>query len=187
MLELGFAYMSSLPFWSVANDVLKELADSLTGFCLIVATDSSYDHVCGWCRQCGRPTRRMFVEFPDIGRRAPIHMVAPGIILLGALTGQDLNRALLACTASDTEVSLPALRERVIRDRRAGLVVSLGARAELLRDRRAAPRCAGAHHRRHVSAQPTLEDLGRATVKQYLPRIKQAAEEINRLVGYRAP
>ncbi len=186
VLELGFAYMSSLPFWSVAYDILKELADSLQVFCLIAATDSSYDHV--WVVSSVRPsTPPMFVEFPDIGRRAPIHMVAPGVILLGALTGQDLNRVLLACTAIDPEVSLPALRERVMQDRRAGYSLRLVPEQNF--SEIAVPLVDA--HGRIIAGMSVLTALSRISaeeaVKQYLPMIKRAAEEINRLVGYKAP
>jgi IclR family pca regulon transcriptional regulator len=186
VLELGFAYMSSLPFWSVAYDILKELADSLQVFCLIVASDSGYDHV--WVVSSVRPsTPPMFIEFPDIGRRAPIHMVAPGIILLGALTGQDLNHALLACTASYPEVSLPALRERVMRARREGFALRLVPEQSF--SELAVPLVDA--QGRIIAGMSVLSPLSmisaEGTLKKYLPRIKRAAEEINRLVGYRAP
>ena len=69
VLELGFAYLSSLPFWSVANDVVKELADSLGAHCLIVTTDRSYDHVVvvSSIRPANAP---MLAGFP--GRRPPL-------------------------------------------------------------------------------------------------------------------
>jgi IclR family transcriptional regulator, pca regulon regulatory protein len=186
VLELGFAYMSGLPFWSVAYDVLKELADELQVFCLIVASDSNYDHV--WVVSSVRPSNPpMFIEFPDIGRRAPTHSVAPGLVLLGGLTGQDLNRALLACTASDSTVSLPTLRDRVLQDRRQGF--SLRVAAEQNFTEIAVPLVDA--QGRTVAGMAVLSPLSRIpaeeAVRQYLPRIKQAAEEINTLVGYRAP
>jgi len=186
VLELGVAYMSSLPFWSVAYDVLKELADALEVFCLIVASDSSYDHV--WVVSSVRPSNApMFVEFPDIGRRAPTHSVAPGIILLGGLTGQDLNRALLASTASDPNASVPALRERVARDRRQGWSLRVAPDQNFSEIAVPLVDVQG----RIIAGMSVLSPLSRISaeeaVRQYLPRIKQAAEDINRLVGYRAP
>jgi IclR family transcriptional regulator, pca regulon regulatory protein len=186
VLELGFAYMSGLPFWSVAYDVLKELADELQVFCLIVASDSNYDHV--WVVSSVRPSNPpMFIEFPDIGRRAPTHSVAPGLVLLGGLTGQDLNRALLACTASDATVSLPTLRDRVLQDRRQGF--SLRVAAEQNFTEIAVPLVDA--QGRTVAGMAVLSPLSRIpaeeAVRQYLPRIKKAAEDINTLVGYRAP
>lgn len=186
VLELGFAYMSSLPFWSVAYDVLKELADSLQVFCLIVATDSDYDHV--WVVSSVRPSSPpMFMDFPDIGRRAPAHLVAPGVVLLGGLTGQELNRVLLACAASDPEVSLPALRDRVMRDRRQGY--SLRVVPEQNFSEIAVPLVDS--QGRIIAGMSVLSPLSRISadeaVRQYVPRIKQAAEDINRLVGYRGP
>jgi IclR family pca regulon transcriptional regulator len=186
VLELGFAYMSSLPFWSVANDILKELADSLQVFCLIVTSDSNYDHV--WVVNSVRPSSPpMFIDFPDIGRRAPTHTVAPGIILLGELTGQDLNRALLACTANDPGAVLPALRERVLHDRRQGW--SLRVVPEQNISEIAVPLVDS--QGRIIAGMSVLSPLSKISaeeaVHQYLPRIRRAAEDINKLVGYRGP
>jgi IclR family pca regulon transcriptional regulator len=186
VLELGYAYMSGLPFWSVAYDILKDLADSMQVFCVIVATDSNYDHV--WVVSSVRPSSPpMFMDFPDIGRRAPAHMIAPGIILLGALTGQELNRALLASTDGDQQASLTALREQVTRDRRQGW--SLRVVPEQNYSEIAVPLLDG--QGRIIAGMSVHSPLSRISseeaVKQYLPRIKQAAEDINRLVGYRGP
>ncbi len=186
VLELGFAYLSSLPFWSVANDVLKELADSLQSFCLIATTDRSYDHVVV-VSSIRPPGARMLFDPPDVGRRAPSHTVAPGIVLLGALAGQDLNRALLACTAHDKEVSIPSLRERVIQDRRQGW--SLRSVPEQDFSEIAVPLLDA--QGRVIAGMSVLSPLStistQNSIEQYLPRIRQAAEDINRLVGYKAP
>ena len=160
VLELGFAYMSSLPFWSVADDVLKELADSLHAFCLIVAIDSSYETV--WVVSSVRSRNSLpLVEFPNTGRHTPSHRVAPGIILLGGLTGQELNRALLACTARDEGVSLPALRERVIQDRLQGWSVRVVPAENFTEIAVPLLNAQGRIIAEHVGALPALEDLGR--------------------------
>jgi IclR family pca regulon transcriptional regulator len=186
VLELGFAYMSSLPFWSVADDVLKELADSLQAFCLIVAIDSSYETV--WVVSSVKSRYSLpLVEFPNTGRHTPSHRVAPGIILLGGLTGQELNRALLACTARDENVSLPALRERVIQDRLQGWSLRVVPAENFTEIAVPLLNAQG----RIIASMSVLCPLSKISaddaVKRHLPRIKQAAEEINTLVGYRAP
>lgn len=185
VLELGFAYISSLPFWSVADDVLKELADSLRAFCLIVTMDNSHESV--WVVSSVRPSNSpLLVEFPGIGRHAPSHTVAPGIVLLASLSGQELNRALLACVTKDESVSLLALRERIIQARRQGWfqrVVEEENFSEI-----AVPLLDA--QGRVIASMSVLTPLSRIpaeeAVKQYLPQIKQAADEINRLVGYKA-
>jgi IclR family pca regulon transcriptional regulator len=186
VLELGFAYMSSLPFWSVADDVLQELADSLQAFCLIVTIDSSYETV--WVVSSVRSRDSLpLIEFPNTGRHAPSHKVAPGIILLGGLTGQELNRALLACTAGDENVSLPALRERVIQDRLQGWSLRIVPAENFTEIAVPLLNAQG----RIIASMSVLFPLSKIpadrAVERYLPRIKQAAEEINTLVGYRAP
>lgn len=186
VLELGFAYMSSLPFWSVADDVLKDLADALQSFCLIVAIDSSYETV--WVVSSVRSRNSLpLVEFPNTGRHTPSHKVAPGIVLLGGLTGQELNRALLACTAHDEGVSLPALRERVIQDRLQGWSLRVVPAENFTEIAVPLLNAQG----RIIASMSVLCPLSKIStedaVSQYLSRIKQAAEEINRLVGYKAP
>jgi IclR family pca regulon transcriptional regulator len=186
VLELGFAYLSSLPFWSVANDVVKELVDSLGAYCLIVTTDRSYDHVVvvSSIRPANAP---MLAGFPDVGRRSPTHTVAPGIVLLGSLTGQDLNHALLACTAGDTGVTIASLRDRVIQDRRQGWSFRSVPEEDFCEI--AVPlfdsqgRVIASMTVLNPSSTITPEDA----IKLRLPRIRQAAEDINRLVGYRGP
>jgi IclR family transcriptional regulator, pca regulon regulatory protein len=186
VLELGFAYISSLPFWSVADDILKDLADSLQSFCLIAATDKAYEQL--WIVSSVRPTTRtLLAEFPSTGQHTRTHAVAPGMVLLGGLTGQDLNRALLASTAGDDSVSIPALRERVLRDRRQGWssrIVPEENFSEIavpLTDNQG----------RIIAGLSVLSPLSTISaedaIEQYLPTIQQAAEDINRLVGYKTP
>jgi IclR family transcriptional regulator, pca regulon regulatory protein len=186
VLELGFAYVSSLPFWSVADDILKDLADSLQAFCLIAAPDKTYEQL--WIVSSVRPTHRtLLAEFPTTGRHTPTHTVAPGIVVLGGLTGQELNRALLASTAGDDSVSIPALRERVLRDRRHGWSSRIVPEENFSEIAVPLMDIQG----RIIAGLSVLSPLSTISaedaIKQYLPVIQQAAEEINRLVGYKTP
>jgi IclR family transcriptional regulator, pca regulon regulatory protein len=182
ILELGFAYLSSLPFWSVANDVLRELADSLRVLCLIVTTDRGYDHVVvvSSIRPSNAP---MFLNPPDVGQRTPTHTVAPGMVLLGGLIGVELNRALKASTAGRGNISIASLRERVIRDRSQGW--SFRSVPEENFCEIAVPLLNG--HGRIIASMSVLSPLSRISaedaIKLHLPRVKQASEEINKLVA----
>ena len=183
VLELGFAYLSSLPFWSVANDVLQELADSLQISCLIVTTDRDYDHVvvASSIRPAGMAT--YIVDFPLVGRRTASYKVAPGIVLLGALEGRELDRALKASTAGDGKVSLSALREHVIRDRKQGWSFRTVPEENFceiavpLLDRQG----------RIIASVSALNPLSKLPAEEalriQLPRLLRAAEEINKLVA----
>ena len=95
--------------------------------------------------------------------------------------------ALLACTAGDPGISLTALRQRVTQARRQGWSLRLVPEQNF--SEIAVPLLDG--QGRIIAGMSVLSPLSRISaeesVKQYLPRIKQAAEEINRLVGYRAP
>jgi len=184
VLELGFAYLSSLPFWSVANDVLRDLAEELQSVCLVVTTDRDFDHVVvvSSVRPTGLP---MFVSLPEVGRSGPSHGVAPGIVLLGALDGDDLENAIRKSIAGKKEFSTSVLRQQVVHDREQGWSfrsVPLENFCEIavpLRNRQG----------RIIASISVLSPLSRVpadeAVERYLPRIKQAAEEINRVVAFK--
>lgn len=185
VLELGFAYLSSLPFWDVANDVLRKLADELQSFCLIVTTDRDYDHVV--VVSSVRPsTGPMFFPFPEVGRRTATHTVAPGIVLLGALEGKELERAIKKSLAGHRGISLSDVRRKVVEDRKQGwsfrsvAVENFSEIAVALLD----------GHGRVIASMSVLSPLSRVSAEEalekYLPRIKRAAEEINRLVALKA-
>ncbi len=184
VLELGFAYLSSLPFWSVANEVLRELADSLQVFCLIVTTDRDYDHVV--VVSSIRPsTAPMMMEFPDVGRRTETHRVAPGIVLLGALEGKELERALKRSLAGHREPSLTSVKQKVIQDKQQGWSLRTDALENICEIAVPLLDAQG----RIIASMSVLSALSRVSAaeakQQQLPRIKKAAEEINRLVAYK--
>ena len=184
VLELGFAYLSSLPFWSVANDVLRELAEELKVICLIVTTDRDYDHVV--VVSSVRPSELlMFVSAPDPGRSGPSHKVAPGIVLLGALDGDELQAALKKSVGNEAGVSIALLQQQVVRDREQGWSfrsVPLENFCEIavpLLNRQG----------RIIASMSVLCPLSRTpadeAIERYLPRIKRTAEEINKVVAFK--
>lgn len=184
VLELGFAYLSSLPFWSVANNVLRELADSLQVFCLIVTTDRDYDHVVvvSSIRPSASP---MMMDFPDVGRRSETHRVAPGIVLLGALEGKQLDRAIKRSLAGHREPSLTSVKQKVVQDKEQGWSLRTDPLENICEI--AVPLLDS--QGRIIASMSVLSPLSRISatdaVRQQLPRIKRAAEEINRLVAYK--
>jgi IclR family transcriptional regulator, pca regulon regulatory protein len=185
VLELGFAYLSSLPFWNVANDVLRKLVDDLQVFCLIVTTDRDYDHVVV-VSSVQPSTVPMFLAFPDVGRRTATHTVAPGIVLLGALEGKDLDHAIKRSIAGHRGASFSDIRHKVTHDREQGWSfrsVPVENFSEI-----AVPLLDG--HGRIIASMSVLSPLSKVSAEDvivlHLPRIKRAAEEINRLVAYKA-
>ena len=184
VLELGFAYLSSLPFWSVANEVLETLAEELKAVCLIVTTDRDYDHVVvvSSFRPAALP---MFVSAPAVGRSGRTHKVAPGIILLGALEGDKLDLALRKSTAGEPGTSIAVLRQQVNHDRKQGwsfrsvpsenfceIAVPLVNRTgDIIAS---------------VSVLSPLSSIAADdAIERHLPRIKRAAAEINKVVAFK--
>ena len=182
VLELGFAYLSSLPFWSVANDVLRELAEELKAICLIVTTDRDYDHVV--VVSSVRPSELpMFVSAPDPGRGGPSHKVAPGFVLLGALDGEELEAALRRSTSGQSGYSIALLKQQVIQDRERGWSFrsvpeeNFCEIAAPLLDRQG----------RIIASMSVLTPLSKVpadeAIERNLPRILRATEEINKMVA----
>jgi len=184
VLELGFSYLSSLPFWSVSNHILEDLAESLRVLCLIVTTDRNYDHVVV-VSSIRPPNAQMSLYLPNVGQRAPTHTVAPGMVLLGSLSDEVLDHVLKTSIAANSRASLASLREQIIRDRNRGW--SFRSVPEENFCEIAVPLLNG--QGRTIASMTVLSPLSRISaedaIKLHLPRIKQAAEEINRLVAFK--
>jgi len=81
VLELGYAYLSSLPLWSHAQPALKELADTLRQSCSAAVLDG--DDIVYVLRLSAHKTMSINL---GIGSRLPAYCTAMGRVLLA---GQD--------------------------------------------------------------------------------------------------
>jgi IclR family transcriptional regulator, pca regulon regulatory protein len=80
ILELGFSYLSSLPFYRFAQPVLEDLARDLGKSCSVGVLDGN--EVVYVLRV---PAQRAITMSLDVGTRLPAHVSAMGRVLLAAL------------------------------------------------------------------------------------------------------
>lgn len=86
VLNLGYAYLSSLPLWKAAQSIMKDVVDELDESCSIGVLDG-HDVV-----YIGRipPKHLSFIPVQP-GTRMPAHINAMGQVLLAQLNSQELD------------------------------------------------------------------------------------------------
>jgi IclR family pca regulon transcriptional regulator len=105
ILDLGFAYLTSMPFWNLAEPVMEELAASIHESCSMAVLDRA-DIV----YVLRVPTHQIITINLSIGSRLPAFCTSMGRVLLAALDEPALERAL--------DISpLTALTPRTVTDR----------------------------------------------------------------------
>lgn len=182
ILELGFSYLSSMPFWNLAEPIMENLAKEAQECCSATVLDGS-DIV----YVMRIPTRRVMSVNLGIGSRLPAYCSAMGRILLAGLSAEELDAVLqhtdLVAYTPSTLVDPTALKAEIGQCRAQQwclvdqeLETGLVAIAVPILDRGgrtvAALNLSGQAHR--ISAEQMRHDL--------LPLLQQAAEKINELM-----
>jgi IclR family pca regulon transcriptional regulator len=91
ILDLGFAYLSSMPFWSLAEPEMESLADEIGESCsaaVLEGTDVVY--------VLRVHTHKIMRTSLGVGSRLPAYCTALGRVLLAGLNEADLRQRLLA-------------------------------------------------------------------------------------------
>lgn len=119
ILHLGYSYISTLPWWSMAEQKMTELVNTLgRSATLGVMTGTHFVSVA--CVQA----RSFLTVSLAVGRRSPVYCTAIGRVLLGNLPESEivqiLNRRPLAKLTNHTVTSIPALVRIIERDRKQG-------------------------------------------------------------------
>lgn len=86
VLQLGFSYLSSLPFASLAQPSLGELTTKVDGSCSISVLDGT--DVVYVARATSKQLTR---DYMSVGTRYPAHSTSPGKLLLAALPDRDVT------------------------------------------------------------------------------------------------
>lgn len=119
VLNLGYRYLASLPFWHTAQPVMEELVAEVQETCSIGVLDG--DNVMFILRV---PTRRYLSFDPSIGSHVPAYAHSIGRILLSRLPDAELHEYLtrlqLKSHTSHTISSKRQLEEALIEDRERG-------------------------------------------------------------------
>lgn len=89
VLELGFSYISSIPYWEHAQPILDELAKETGESCSIsVLDDTDIVYV------LRRHTHKIMAVNLSVGSRLPAYCTSMGRILLGSLSETELDSVL---------------------------------------------------------------------------------------------
>jgi IclR family pca regulon transcriptional regulator len=89
ILDLGFAYLSSMPIWNLAEPVMEALVDQVKESCSAAALDGS-DIV----YVLRVPTRKIMSIGLGVGSRLPAYCTSMGRILLAGLPDEEALRRL---------------------------------------------------------------------------------------------
>src|SRR5574343_408915 len=91
ILDLGFAYLSSMPFWSLAEPEMESLADEIGESCSAAVLDGT--DVVYVLRV---HTHKIMRTSLGVGSRVPAYCTALGRVLLAGLERDELHRRLQA-------------------------------------------------------------------------------------------
>lgn len=90
ILDLGFSYLSSMPFWKLAQPILEELTATVSENCSISVLDE-----CEVVYVMRVPTRKIIMSVNlAIGSRLPAYCTAMGRVLLAGLPEAECMRIL---------------------------------------------------------------------------------------------
>ena len=182
ILDLGFAYLSSLPLWNRAEPVMEELVDQVHESCSAAVLDGA--EIVYVLRV---PTRRIMSINLGIGSRLPAAATSMGRVLLAALPRAEVD-ALLAAQPlqafnARTITEPAALHAELARVREQGwclvdqeLEEGLVSIAAPIVDRRGVAIAA-----LNVSGQAQRTPPARMEA-EFLPRLREAARRISALI-----
>ena len=119
MLDLGFAYLSSLPFWNLAEPVMEALVAEVKESCsaaVLDGTDIVY--------VLRVPTQKIMRINLGVGSRLPAYCTSMGRMLLAGLPEDELRQRLLdsqpVARTQATVVDVDALMARIAQVRQQG-------------------------------------------------------------------
>jgi IclR family transcriptional regulator, pca regulon regulatory protein len=186
ILDLGFAYLSSLPLWNLAEPVMEELVAQVKESCSAAVLDGSE-----LVYVLRVPTHKIMSINLGIGSRLPAYCTSMGRVLLAGLPPDDLERRLRASALQPrtprTVVDVPALLQIVQQTREQGwalvnqeLEEGLVSLAAPIRDRGG----------RTIAALNISGQFNRTPpehmLAHFLPRLRSAADRISQLLGSKA-
>ncbi len=185
ILDLGYSYLSSLPFWHFAQPIMEDLVASVHETSSIAVLDG-IDIVF----VMRVPTRRLLRTQLSVGSRLPAYPHSMGRILLGGLTAEELNRyfdiADLKSFTKRTIIDLIRLRKILEEGRRKGWVWVNGELEEGV--------CGISvplinSNGKIIAAMNIALNTGRSSeskaIKTFLPQLQAAAERINSVLRVR--
>lgn len=185
ILDLGFAYLSSTPFWNAAEPIVEALAEEVRQSCSIAVLDGN--EIVYVLRV---PTRKIMALNLSIGSRLPAINTSMGRVLLSGLTEAELDAVISTSKPSpeteSTVVDAQELKKIIAVTRRQGwalvnqeLELGLISVAAPIRDRNG--RVIAAINTSGISDGAGSEDR----MKQFIEPLKQAADKISEVIAMR--
>lgn len=89
ILDLGFSYLSSMPFWRLAQPIMEELSATLGESCSVSVLDG---HEVVYVLRI--PTRQIMAINLSVGSRLPAYCTSMGRVLLAGLSEDELDAVL---------------------------------------------------------------------------------------------
>ncbi len=185
ILDLGFAYLSSLPLWNLAEPVMERLVEELKESCSVAVLDGA-DIV----YVLRVPTHKIMSINLGIGSRLPAAGTSMGRALLAELDAPAIDALLarhpLVAHTERTLTDADALKGELARVRRQGWCVvdqeleeGLVSLAAPIRDRTGRAIAA-----MNVSGQAARTPAAQM-VERFLPRLQSAAAQISQMLSSR--
>jgi IclR family pca regulon transcriptional regulator len=183
VLELGYAFLSSLSLPEIAQPHLERLVEQVQESSSVSVLDG--DDVVYVARV---PTRRIMSVTISVGTRFPAYATSMGRVLLAGLSDEQLDAALaradLRRLTARTITSRKALREEIARVRRQGYAIvdeelEAGLRSVAVPIDHAAGGVTAAVNLSVQASRTTVADLRR----RLLPPLREAAAAIERDLG----
>ncbi|RQP25910.1 IclR family transcriptional regulator [Piscinibacter terrae] len=186
ILDLGFAYLSSLPLWNLAEPVMERLVEDVKESCSAAVLDGA-DVV----YVLRIPTHKIMSINLGIGSRLPAYCTSMGRTLLAELDGRTLDQLLQDVPpvrrTERTIVDTAALKEQLVKVREQGwclvdqeLEEGLVSLSAPIRDR------AG----RAIAAMNISGQVNRTSpaymVENFLPKLRAAAQDISRMLQHKS-
>jgi IclR family pca regulon transcriptional regulator len=183
ILDLGFAYLSSLPLWNLAEPVMEEMAADVKESCSAAVLDGTE-----LVYVLRVPTHKIMSINLGIGSRLPAYCTSLGRVLLAGLPPDELARRLrdspLQARTPRTVTDVAALLRIVEQTREQGwalvnqeLEEGLVSLAAPIRDRSG----------RTIAALNVSGQFNRTPpehmLAHFLPRLRVAADRISQLLG----
>jgi IclR family pca regulon transcriptional regulator len=184
-LELGYAYLSTTPFWELATPHMEALVDKLHESCSVSVLDG--EEVVYVARV---PTKRIMTIALAVGSRLPAYATSMGRVLLAALPPDELDsylkRVTLKPLSPRTITNRDTLREILDEVRQQGWALvdqelEQGVRSVAAPLRNGTGKAIGAINVSAHAARTTLDQLRR----EFLPELLATAGAISRGMGHR--
>lgn len=178
VLDLGYAYLSSMPFSNVATEFLQEVTEQTRESCSASVLDG--EEIIYVARV---PARRILSISLSIGTRLPAYCTSMGRVLLAAMPQPELDayleRVQLRRRTAHTVTDKERLRGILAEVSREGYALTDGELEEGLRSIAVPVRSGGG---RIIAAINVSAQAGRVTksqmVEEFLPVLRKAAQRI---------